>query len=318
MEQHGLATPAPDAPAVAQLFATLAAAQPSGERVSRVYTVPSGKLQALTTLLSRDDVPVLVVPRDDALEVQATESQHTALRAFVGLLTPAERVQTFHLSPEKQQALTALLSRADVPMMVEPGDQALTVRGTEPELATLQAFVSTIEPSVIDMEVALTEAASPEAQPNCTGAGPCTAGPVSGLDGQIQQLQAQVQRLRELAQTMGERAQVMSQRADQASDAADQLEDGDAKERAAARAEALQNQAQQIEEAADNIQEQADALSEQADQLREQMQELMEAVTTQTEQATEQMTTTETPEPAAATVEAGEAVPAATPAPDNH
>lgn len=60
-----------------------------GEKVNRVYRLPEGKLEALTALMSRQDVPVLISPRDDGIEVIATPEQHKAFQAFVELINPS-------------------------------------------------------------------------------------------------------------------------------------------------------------------------------------------------------------------------------------
>lgn len=63
-----------------------------GEVIPRVYSLPQGKLEALTQLMSRSDVPILVRRQENALEVHATERQHRVFAAFVRMIDPsAER-----------------------------------------------------------------------------------------------------------------------------------------------------------------------------------------------------------------------------------
>ncbi len=77
----------PDATFGGQISA--AAPQPADENiVGRVYRLPAGKLQSLTTLMASADVPVRVVAGGDHIEVFATARQHSAIAAFVELIHP--------------------------------------------------------------------------------------------------------------------------------------------------------------------------------------------------------------------------------------
>jgi len=57
-----------------------------GEVFARSYPLPQGKLDALTQLMSRSDVPILVRRQEKALEVQATERQHRVFAAFIRMI----------------------------------------------------------------------------------------------------------------------------------------------------------------------------------------------------------------------------------------
>lgn len=54
----------------------------------REYQLPKGKLEALTSLMSRADVPVLIERRNSGLVVHATPGQHEIFAAFVKLINP--------------------------------------------------------------------------------------------------------------------------------------------------------------------------------------------------------------------------------------
>ena len=62
----------------------------SSETIRRAYKLPEGKLEALTALMVRDDVPVLVSPGDEAITVIGTEKQHKAFKAFVSIIHPSK------------------------------------------------------------------------------------------------------------------------------------------------------------------------------------------------------------------------------------
>jgi beta-lactamase regulating signal transducer with metallopeptidase domain len=62
---------------------------PDGGEVSpRVYKLSKGKLEALTALMSRPDVPILIRPAGDGIEVHATPRGHRVFAAFVRLIEP--------------------------------------------------------------------------------------------------------------------------------------------------------------------------------------------------------------------------------------
>lgn len=61
--------------------------------VARKYVLPEGKLDALTQLMIRQDVPVLVEPRDDAIVVHATPRDHEIFAMFVKLIHPQAKVE---------------------------------------------------------------------------------------------------------------------------------------------------------------------------------------------------------------------------------
>jgi len=111
----------------------------------RTYKLPKNKLEKLTALMARDDVPVLVRPGDDSIEVQGTERQHRIFAAFVGLLEKETADREYELSKGKLDALTELMSLDDVPILVRPGDEALGVRATDYQHRVFDAFVNMIE-----------------------------------------------------------------------------------------------------------------------------------------------------------------------------
>jgi hypothetical protein len=66
--------------------ATMSATQ--GETVARSYALPKGKLEALVSLMSRQDVPILIQGQDDCIIVHATPGQHEIFAAFVAMINP--------------------------------------------------------------------------------------------------------------------------------------------------------------------------------------------------------------------------------------
>jgi beta-lactamase regulating signal transducer with metallopeptidase domain/uncharacterized coiled-coil DUF342 family protein len=59
-----------------------------GEPEWRTYRISAGKLEAFTALMARDDVPIIVRPGPDAIEIQATRGQHRVIAGFLRAIEP--------------------------------------------------------------------------------------------------------------------------------------------------------------------------------------------------------------------------------------
>lgn len=59
-----------------------------GEDFERNYYIPQGRLECLTSLMSRSDVPVLIRAADDHITVIGTAHEHEAFMAFIGIICP--------------------------------------------------------------------------------------------------------------------------------------------------------------------------------------------------------------------------------------
>jgi hypothetical protein len=124
-----------------------AAVDGSGPTVVRSYELSGGRLEALGALMLRDDVPIRVRVGDDSIEVHATEPQHCVFELFLALLDDQERVAPYRLSnPSKLGALTKLMVRDDVPVLVEAGAEQIRVHGTAVQQAIFDAFATLIDP----------------------------------------------------------------------------------------------------------------------------------------------------------------------------
>jgi hypothetical protein len=83
-----LALPVPRLGGLSGLFSQNAPAQDSGEIVIKSYKLPKGKLEALTSLMIRDDVPIRVRQDGGTIEVHATQRQHEIFAAFLSIIDP--------------------------------------------------------------------------------------------------------------------------------------------------------------------------------------------------------------------------------------
>lgn len=119
---------------------------PRDEPVVRRYELPEGKLAALTALMARDDVPILIRPLDCAIEVRAPERQQMIFESFVAMLDDAEDVRSYHLPHGKLEGLTRLMSRPDVPVLIEADTREIRVHGNALVQAAFEGFVNMIDP----------------------------------------------------------------------------------------------------------------------------------------------------------------------------
>ena len=134
--------PGPDAP-----FRTFVAPPPvPGREIVETYRLPEGQLEALTKLMVRPDVPIRVRPLDGAIEVHGTEADQIRFKTFIALLSDKKTVEAYRLPPGQLKALTELMSRNDVPVMIEPGSDDIKVHGSPAVQAVFQAFVEMIHP----------------------------------------------------------------------------------------------------------------------------------------------------------------------------
>jgi len=115
----------------------------SGAVFSRAYKLPSGRLEALTQLMVRSDVPVVVSPGKDQITVNGTAAQHAVFARFIELIGDEER-QSHAIDGGRLEALADLMLRSDVPVRVAPGDDHIDVIGTPVEQEIFADFVRLI------------------------------------------------------------------------------------------------------------------------------------------------------------------------------
>ncbi len=138
------AFPAPAAPAAPRFFSGSNAIAPT---VSIAYKLNAGQLEALTALMVLDDVPILVSPGHDKIVVHATPAQHASFGAFVAMISGGDKDDTFYELPaHKNKALSNLMARPDVSIIVDLGKKGIEVEGTPLEQAVFKAFVDLINP----------------------------------------------------------------------------------------------------------------------------------------------------------------------------
>ena len=82
------------------------------EIVIRAYPLPRGKLEAMIRLMIRDDVPILISPQEDVIEVHATVKHHAVFRSFVNMIHPEGNVAS---DDKEYDALVSVETAPDWP-----------------------------------------------------------------------------------------------------------------------------------------------------------------------------------------------------------
>ena len=95
-----------------------------GEKMWRTYRLAEGKLQELTELMVRSDVPIFVRPHDDRIEVQGTPPQHRIFKAFVDMIDPPKGADAREVIRQQNLATDALVQR----VQMESESRAMEVR----------------------------------------------------------------------------------------------------------------------------------------------------------------------------------------------
>ena len=280
--------------------------------VTKTYKLSQGKLDALTELMRRDDVPIVIRPGDDSIEVYGNQAQHMIFGAFVKMIDGEDQVESYELSEGKLGALTELMARDDVPIIIEPGDDSITVHGNDLEQAIFRAFVNMIsetkkvtqatEPSsrnwaqlAEQYEKQATEAYRDsvtkwaeiaeqyEGQAGKWLYNKQVEALLKAVEDQVSKVTEQAARMAAQSMRVEEWAEAFSEKAEQIEQEASELDDDDDRgqllrkiQQIMRQVEAMLRQAESLQDEADTTEDQADALRDHADEIREVIEEIRE------------------------------------------
>ncbi len=288
-------------PAIKTLGGAGLAQYTAGGVVQKVYVLPEGKLGALTELMSRSDVPIVVSPAEDSITVHGTTAQHLVFEAFVDMINGDDEVVAHELPPGKLEALTELMLRADVPILVSPIDGAIKVHGTTLEQAVFRAFVEMIDGDTPPATLGYTYLRRPTVSPDERWTLPRIeqyeimaaeqVGELEALRGTLETVLAQVALRVHEAGLLEQQAEELELKADQAEELAEALEmkaeelEGDARisliqrfNELLLKARQLENEARVTQARAEAQESLADRLETEADNIEERIDELTEVI----------------------------------------
>ncbi len=279
-----------------------------GDVIIKQYAVPPGKLEALTALMVRDDVPVRVRQVGDKIEVHATARQHEVFRNFVDILTPEEQSRAFRIKGGKLEALWELMKRDDVPVLVEQTAGGIRAHGTPVVLRALADFVELIGgdseraaapagpgPEAVSAGKAVRNLAlgrvmqpvptNDAASARLSTLGYIAAGQVASrraalqkqmdaLRARSEQLMRAAEKLQKEAAKMEKQAERLRERSDAIRSKASEAETDQERQRAEERAAASEAQAVDVEARMQQLQAEAEAIEAQAEAIEAESEQL--------------------------------------------
>lgn len=265
-----------------------------GERLIRAYRLPDGKREALTELMVRDDVPVLVRPLPDGIEVHGTERQQRIFQAFVKMIHPSGEGRS-EAWPEVEEFIVRP-PRELVKRLTERSAERRTRRARG---AARSAPVQQIREAIREH---IERAGMLEAQQK-------------DMEAERQRLEIEAEVLRHQAETVRDSANDIREKADEVRERAEELREKAEKLREKAKstgeeaaadalvddaqrleqdahridkeANRMEREANRVEKEAELIKKKADLLEKRAEQVERQAEQLEEQAETAAEQAEE-------------------------------
>jgi beta-lactamase regulating signal transducer with metallopeptidase domain/tetratricopeptide (TPR) repeat protein len=207
-----------------------------GPKIARLYRLSKGKLDALVALMSRDDVPVMISRKDHGIEVQATESQHEIIRAFIDVIEPGAGQSGFMRQPSQPR-------QPMPPQTPRPGsrNRAGSARG-ETRQKILQELNSAHAKGQQDTARAIDEE-------------------IRTLNRAAEQVERESEKIREKAEQLREKAEQMREKAQESRSSADEIREEAGNEE---KVTTLNDKARTMEEAASALEQQAGEMEAQA------------------------------------------------------
>jgi len=266
------------------------------ELMIRSYELPEGKLAALTELMIRPDVPVLVSPGEDHIDVHGTPQQHIIFEAFCLMVDGEEQVETYKLSEGKREAVLELMIRSDVPIRVSEQPDGIKVFGTALEQRVFKAFVDMIDPKtgpkdaptlrVIPRAGTVEKKAKQyelkaKGQMHQLGA---LRARLQSLEKQAARQEANAEQFRMKAERLEEKLEEIEEQADDLEEAAEDLEGKDRLEAVSKlnqlllKAAQIENEIRYLEAQAEAVEMQAEVLYEEAEKVESRIEEIEEAI----------------------------------------
>lgn len=179
----------------------------------RTYALDRDKLEDLIALMARPDVPTMIRDAGEVIEVHATPHDQAIFEAFCLMIDTDEASEkAYVLSSGKLKALTELMSRSDVPVLIEPGDKAIVVHGSPLEQRIFDAFVRMIDPASSETDVHVRHEYADVAEEQAHAVHEDHVRELEHVQRQLQQELKQAMRHREQAMRDMERARGQQQR----------------------------------------------------------------------------------------------------------
>ncbi len=245
------------------------AAGETGAKMERTYTLPAGKMAALTQLMVRQDVPLLVRPGgEDKITVIGTEHEQAAFRAFLDIIHPEGRGKgASSAADQERRAAAEYYARTGRLELAERYAQLGQYAAQYAAIARLQGDAKAAAemgraarqwPRMAELQRRIQELRSRWESLNVEG---------SQIEAMADQLDAQADDLREKAEELRERADELRMRAEEMKN---------------------KKESKELRGSADELNEKARDMEAKADELGHKVEELV-AMATQKENEAEQI-----------------------------
>lgn len=262
---------------------------------TRDYKIPKGRLDGVWELMALPDVPPRVRSIEGGIQLEGTHEQHLAFGAFIDLITSdaGEQVQAYRLPDHKLKALSELMVRSDVPILVEPGENEIRVHGNAAVQNVFRSFINLIHPRQMTAGEKVGSAAEARAKDDLTIATKSRKEAAEEVEAAVAAEMAAEQRrgraegqirrrmdfesLRKAAAELEAQAAQLEAQADRLSDEADALndrateilEDSDGGDGVQHEARALEAKARELERAAKKLYEKSAKLEQKSEEMTE-------------------------------------------------
>ncbi|MCG3131599.1 MAG: hypothetical protein FLDDKLPJ_02403 [Phycisphaerae bacterium] len=208
----------------------------SGQEIACTYTLPAGKLKALTELMIRDDVPVRVSPGGDTITVHGTRRQHEIFQAFLRLIHPDGSFNA--PSPARGARGSAGAGAAALPSGAASG------KGTSSDRAAAEMMAEEIQ-----RHQAMHDAAEKER---------------AVIEQQMKELQSRSREREREARTIEREAEELRRHAEDVRSEAERLEEDAQRRRAVEEARQIERQADELTERANVMRDEAEGVEREA------------------------------------------------------
>ncbi|MFG0274557.1 MAG: M56 family metallopeptidase [Phycisphaerales bacterium] len=255
------------------------------DELERVYSLPEGRLDALTELMVLSNVPVLVRPEDDGLRVYGSELDHQVFAGFVDLLGDGEiraigyaphdehdaHRETVHAEEDDDDCSAGRARVLTAPRMTDDQRRAAErelARQREHAHAEARARTEHERARVRQMqELERHHARTMEQMARFEQR-------VRAYEVKAEALERKADEIERAADDVERQADEIERQADQLFDNADHVEDEATVEKLHAEAERLLEQAERVREKADDLRDKADRTRDEADDVRDRADEI--------------------------------------------
>ena len=237
----------------------------SDETISRTYKLPKGKLDAVTKLMIRSDVPILVSPKSKGIEVQGSEAQHAIFKAFIDMIHPdGKSKKSRRRTSAASDAIRAYSDAAAKQWTagVEQAEQLAALYAEQAAQAT--EILARAQAQQHSANASATEAYIKQYAEQLAIAEALVASQIAAKNIQIAEISHQ-------AEALGDRADLLRDQAEKLADEAEELSRTDESRE---HVETIRQHIRALSKQAETLEKQSNRIERQADKVQRELEEL--------------------------------------------